>query len=94
MDEQKVMAEFGKVYSLLNDTNTDLLKNTKMLKNVIAGFNHHIDIFNGNMEIFNSLSKDCQKHFKRQNIAIAAGLAGFTYLAVKIKKLEDKAKKE
>lgn len=94
MDEQKMMAEIGKVYSALQETNLAVGKNTNKLDKLIPYLIDHVDKFNYNVKLSNNLLDRFNKYAKRQNVAILAGIGGFLYLCKKIQKLEDATKKE
>lgn len=101
MDEKKMAEEFAKIYKAIGSNCQDLIDTNKDLK-TLAGwhmslarhYNHHIEIFNKNVDVMNENLRMLQKYAKRQNIAILAGIGGFLYLCKKIQKLEDATKKE
>ena len=101
MDEKKIAEEFANIYKTigsncmdLSATNKDLKKLADMQMSFIRHYNHHIDIFNKNVNLMNEQLHAFSKYAKRQNVAILAGIGGFLYLYKKIRKLEDSKKKE
>lgn len=94
MDEQKVMAEFGKVYSALKTADNNVAIMRDAITKIGDGINNHIDICNENFEFMSGVVHKLNKYAKRQNIIIIAGIGGFLYLCKKIQKLEDATKKE
>lgn len=94
MDEQKVMAEFGKVYSSLTTANNKIAIMQNGIMKIVDSINNHIDISNENFELMGGVVCKLNKYVKRQNIAIIAGIGGFLYLCYRISQLEDSLKKE
>lgn len=95
MDEKKMAEEFAHIYKAigsncmdLSATNKDLKKLADMQMSFIRHYNHHIDIFNKNVNLMNEQLHAFSKYAKRQNVAILAGIGGFLYLYKKIRKLE------
>lgn len=100
MDEKKMAEEFAKMWKAVGEnsgaiieTNKDLKKLASCQTSLIRHYNHHIDLFNENVNVMNQNLRMLKKYAKRQNVAILAGIGGFLYLCKKIQKLED-AKKE
>lgn len=93
MDEKKMAEEFAHIYKAigsncmdLSATNKDLEKLAGMQMSFIRHYNHHIDIFNKNVNLMNEQLHAFSKYAKRQNVAILAGIGGFLYLYKKIQK--------
>ena len=101
MDEKKMAEEFANIWKAVGENSGAIIETNKDLKTLagwqmsfVRHYNHHIDLFNQNVNLMNEQLHAFRKYAKRQNIAILAGIGGFLYLCKKIQKLEDATKKE
>lgn len=94
MDEKKMAEEFANIYKAIGSNCTGLSDTNRNLLTLVHHYNHHIDLFNKNVNLMNEQLHAFRKYARHQNIAILAGIGGFLYLCKKIQKLEDATKKE
>ncbi len=94
MDEKKISEEFASIWKTIGENAGGLLENTKDIQRIVNTLREFKKTMDHNADYGNAVVEQFNRVKANQKLFIALGIAGYFFLSVRIKKLEDSTKKE